>query len=377
MTWRVPDAEPIRSCVGLHRVLLVRLDHAGDCVLTVPPVAAALKAVSMGMEIHVLTTPSNALLIRGDPHIARVVECSPPWSAPDGSVRRPVLVEYADSLWHFVRSTRRALARDYDAVLHLSCSHQERWLTLGLSPVRIGFDGLYASFWHRISTRLLTATASFDPNQHLLDNCFSLARLVCPELKGEPESKIVLSRDERATVRSRWGLMSDEKVLGIHPGGRGSMKNWPLERFVELISLAIEAFNMKCLIFGGPGQAADVKWIAEHVNSNRAVCAITPDFRTLAAGASLCDVFVGNDGGPVHIAAAVGTPTVAIFGPTSETIYGPLGRRARVVRKPVACAPCTTPWRKMRRAEECACLERLTVEEVLKAMREVSLLSSS
>jgi heptosyltransferase II len=169
-------------------------------------------------------------------------------------------------------------------------------------------------------------------------------------------------------ARALEALGDDGPWIALNPGAAyGSAKRWLPERFAALGSLVAQACGARIAILGGASERACAEEIA---------CAMRAPVRVLAGETSLAELvgvlattrlLVTNDSGPMHVAAALGTPLVALFGPTDWRETAPQGERCRVVREPVACAPC-----KLRTCPiDHRCMTRIEVERV---QREVELL---
>jgi heptosyltransferase-2 len=133
-----------------------------------------------------------------------------------------------------------------------------------------------------------------------------------------------------------------KRVIGVSPGAAyGNAKRWLPERFAEAASQLAAARGASIALFGSPGERSLCDHIAQLLNgssvTNYAGQTTLAQFIDLAAG---CELFLTNDSGAMHIASALGVPTVAIFGATDPIATGPTGAKARVVREPVECSPC-------------------------------------
>jgi len=147
--------------------------------------------------------------------------------------------------------------------------------------------------------------------------------------------KVYLSEAEReaaARLQGRWGLRQEDLVVGIHIGGRGR-KRWPVERFASLAGKLIEGHDAKVVIFWGPGEKAQLEAIPED-RSRGLYLAPALGVRQLASHIQRCAVFISGDTGPMHLALALGTPTVAIFRQSNYERYGQRGDLNRVVFRP-------------------------------------------
>jgi len=154
--------------------------------------------------------------------------------------------------------------------------------------------------------------------------------------------------------------------LGIAPRSRWPAKDWPVEKFVEVVAALRERVNVDVVLFGGPADEAlgsdMAKRIGERVWNE---CGKSP---LLHLGAQLkeVDVLLSNDSGPMHFAAAVGTPVVALFGPTDPALTGPVGENHKVIR-PVAGAEGYPSHRSYKEPGN-EFISRIPVEEVAEAV---------
>lgn len=141
---------------------------------------------------------------------------------------------------------------------------------------------------------------------------------------------------------TRPASQNGKRVIGVSPGAAyGTAKRWLPERFAEAGSELAAARGASIALFGSSSERALCEQIAQRVNGCEAVNyagqTTLAEFIERAAG---CELFLTNDSGAMHIASALGIPTVAIFGATDDVATGPTGPKARVVREPVECSPC-------------------------------------
>jgi heptosyltransferase-2 len=155
--------------------------------------------------------------------------------------------------------------------------------------------------------------------------------------------------------------------FGINAGAEyGPAKRWPAERFADVVRRVSEQMDCRWLILGGPGDAGIAGEIERALGAEHRVVNVAgkTTLMELCLLLRFCRVLLTNDTGPMHLAAAVDTPVVAIFGSTSSELTGPLGRHVRVVHEDVECSPCFL--------RECPidfrCMNRITVEQVAEAV---------
>ena len=176
------------------------------------------------------------------------------------------------------------------------------------------------------------------------------------------------------TARAAWLAIAGDHAggaIGIFPGSNAPSRRWPLARFAELVSVLPP--HLKVVVFGGAGERPGARQIA---GARALDVAGRTDLATLAAGLASLRVLVTNDSGPMHLAAAVGTPVIALFGAGDPRVTGPLGPAATVIRHPeLPCVPCVKNACPRRGpgfilpAAELECMHMVSVEEVHASLR--------
>ena len=175
------------------------------------------------------------------------------------------------------------------------------------------------------------------------------------------------------------GRTSEQLLIGIHPGGNWEYKLWDAQNYANVASILAEKLDAAILLFAGPNERELQSKVAEMMDV-RPTLVKTDDLRHLAALISACDVYIGNDTGPMHIAAAVRTPVVALFGSTNHIRSGPYGDKRTVVQSGInlGCNPCH-PGRHPGGcgAGSCAVIAGITVEQVLETVERYTAAISS
>src|SRR5436305_1179836 len=191
-----------------------------------------------------------------------------------------------------------------------------------------------------------------------------------------------LSNEERERARTiiREFGVSDGPIIAMHPGCSmlSTARRWPTERFAQLADALYQDFGGQLMLLGGPEEAQLRKEVMNMMQSEMPRCSLSgkQSITLSAAVIEQCDLFIGNDSGLMHIATAVDTPTIAIFGLTNHNAWGPytggVPGRATVVRLNLPCMPCYFIGREIGTPEGCAhrsCLTQLQVAQVLAATR--------
>jgi ADP-heptose:LPS heptosyltransferase len=189
---------------------------------------------------------------------------------------------------------------------------------------------------------------------------------------GDQDPQLFLNPSDQAWGTGycrKKGLTEEEKAQAIilHPGSGGRKKVWSPERFVDLIRCLLEHGSSRLLIVLGPAEAGEIENSLDTLQwgtgSSAPVLIRGLSLVGLASVIEGCRAFIGNDSGITHMAAALGVPTVAIFGPTDPGRWAPRGKHVAVVRREVPCAPC--PPEKSAACDDVACLEGVRVADVL------------
>jgi heptosyltransferase-2 len=181
-------------------------------------------------------------------------------------------------------------------------------------------------------------------------------------LKVSAAQDLSLSCPGEWRARGRELLERGGRWVGLNPGAAfGSAKRWPAERYAALADLLIRQYGVRVAILGSAADRGVASAIADAMTAPARVLAGETRLTDLVGVLAGLALLVTNDSGPMHVAAALGTPLVAVFGPTDWRETAPLGATCRVVRAPVECSPC--------KLRECPidhrCMTRVGVERVL------------
>ena len=229
----------------------------------------------------------------------------------------------------------------------------------------------------RVSQGRILHVTPFPPmheRTHLSEHLLRELRRYSLSMPGQ-EPRLYLTRADQergANYCERKGLTFTEstRTIVIHPGSGSKRKVWPVDRFVELMRRLERADGTRALVVLGPAEGAEVHKAFEAVAWEMGPAA--PIFLkglTLLELASVIEasrLFLGNDSGITHMAAALGVPTVAIFGPSDPKIWSPWGRHVALVRSNIACSPCSQET--FVECQDIQCLKQVSVDDVLAAV---------
>jgi ADP-heptose:LPS heptosyltransferase len=215
----------------------------------------------------------------------------------------------------------------------------------------------------------------WDERVHLTDHLLKqFAQFGLPI--SEPNPRLHLKDSDREWAKDFWtskGVDMEErsKVIILHPGSGSKKKVWPLDRFLNLAHTLRDHFDSKILIVLGPAEGPEVHKAFGGMGSNSFIQAKGLSLLQLASVMEGCWFFIGNDSGISHMAAALGLPAIAIFGPTDPKVWSPRGEKTFVVRKESHCSPC--PQERFFQCKDFECLKRIEVGEVLEGLERIGI----
>jgi len=184
------------------------------------------------------------------------------------------------------------------------------------------------------------------------------------------DDSLELFLDPQALTQAKQRLMKEKQgrdipVIGLNPGAAfGPAKRWPAVKYGKLAKKLIQETSGICLVFGTDADQEAAAEIAAIAGDHVVNLAGQTQLAEALAFIDCCDLFVTNDSGLMHVAAALSTPLVAIFGSTDHIATGPYSTKATVIRKPLACSPCMKTHCPKKHFQ---CMENITVEEVAQA----------
>ncbi len=198
---------------------------------------------------------------------------------------------------------------------------------------------------HRIKLRAAYTDIVYDPeaqheNRPITDYYLrALEPLAVPVLTRD----IKLEPREEDIAELRRFVGASRRVLLVHPGSRSPMRVWPAERFAEVIDFAQDELDTQVVLIGGPTDAAIVAAIRAAVRTHLYALPGSMPIRRLAALARVSHAMLCHDSGPMHVAAAVGTPVIAIYGSQNATLFQPMGTGHTIIQPPLPCLTCVAP----------------------------------
>lgn len=354
------------------KILIRGVNWIGDAVLTIPSVRSIKKSFPSA-HIAILVNPLIAQIFKENPDVDEIIIY--------GDNHKGVKGRFI--LANMLRSKK------FDTAILLQNAFDAAFIAwLARIPERIGYS---RDFRRPLLTKAIPVRKDI-VSQHQVYYYLDLLNSIGIKT-AETQPYLFLTSEERQLAKNMISLKDDKTVplIGINPGATyGSAKRWPAERFAEVIARIVDHLNGRVIIFGSPSEtdiadeivslvrkgkpaefpAQGVEFKGLTTESKPGVLDMSgkTDIRELASLISLCDAFITNDSGPMHIASALLVPTVAVFGSTNSRTTGPFGEGHKTVSKNLPCAPCMKrecPEKHLR------CMTEISSDGVFEALREM------
>jgi heptosyltransferase-3 len=228
---------------------------------------------------------------------------------------------------------------------------------------RIGFYADDGKLWrNRLFTGLLKR--EYNPELHVVD--YLLCLLAAFGISTEQRTPVLaVAADKQEEIRllfEREGVLQDKKIIAVQPFSLWQYKEWGKEKYIALILWLMAEYGVAVIVSGAVGEKDRAEEIVRGCGAGCYNFSGKTPIAMYAALLQKCQFFIGVDSAGLHIAAAVGTPTVGIFGPSSPVSWAPLGGKHLVVQKNLPCVPCRQKG--CNNSEKSSCLDELTLEEV-------------
>ncbi|MCD6115601.1 lipopolysaccharide heptosyltransferase II [bacterium] len=336
----------------LSRVLVIKLRAIGDVVL-VTSVFPNIKKTMPDTVVDVLVEEPAAPVLQGNPFVDNVIILPrKKWEKIN------TISAWFESL-KFIRKLRR---NNYDAVIDLFGNPRSAFLTMvSGAKQRVGFK-----FRGRSLAYNLKVEPRGDRVHEVEFNLDALRAMGIPVESKEPQ--ITVSEKEYRKI-DEWiadSGLSDKKIAGIHSWASWQAKEWAAEKFIELSDRIVNELGMEVVLVWGPGEKDRAERIQKSALSKLYLAPAT-NLKELAALMSRFDAVVATDSGPMHIAAAMGTPTLGIYGPTNWKLQGPFGPQNRAVYlKGLECLGCN-----LTECSKRTCMKDLSVEMVFNELKDM------
>lgn len=341
-------------------ILIIKMSALGD-VIQALPVIRALKQGFPGARIDWLVEDGAAPIVRSHPGVDRVVvwrrgAWREAWRSP---------ASWPEAAVEIRRTAAELLQRRYDLALDLQGLLKSGiWMGLSRARRKVGYHNAREGSHIFLTERIQNG----DPDLHAVERYLLLVEQIgggrqTPEFGLSPSQEGIERLQE---VLSKGGWEAGTPYAVLVPGARWKTKQWEAASFSQTAERIVRGLGLQVAVSGGPQDRPLGEMIIKGMRSPALNLAGSTDISALTALMAGASVVISTDSGPMHLAAAVGTPVVALFGPTAPWRTGPYGKGHKVLRAAVSCSPCF-----LRKCRTRRCMRQIGPEQVLDAVKDL------
>lgn len=341
-----------RKALSLKKILVIKISALGDVILSIPSLKAIRKKFPEAV-IKVLVGLSSSDILRGCPYINERIVYDP--NLRDAHLKG------------FLKIASQLRRENFDIVVDLQNNRKSHLLSfLSMAALRYGYDNGKWSFF--LNRRIKNTESPIGPIEHQ----FRTLRLLEVERSNEALELWPSKEDKKWAddfLKENW-MDSKHLLVGINIGAssKWQSKRWKTVYIAELCDELAKRHNIRTLLTGVDEDTEAAREIVNIANSKPIVSVGKTDILQLASLMKRCKVYITTDSAPLHIAASMGVPFIALFGPTDPQRHIPKVRAYKVLKSNIKCSPCYKP--SCKKSDQC--MERIKVEEVLTAVEELA-----
>lgn len=339
--WQTIDPDKIK------KILWVRLDHIGDVVWAISMIDPLRKRFPKA-EIHALVGPWSAGIIWGDPRFSKVIIYKPFWHNREEEGYSVIEIEEEQQ-----QIVSKLCNERYDIAIEPRGHRLDRWIAYcsGARFIVGSHDSLYdiskSSFLPVLDNIVFLTHCVNHRNEkkHAVKRNLDVAKALGCDIEGAVPKIFLRSQDMESakTILESLGLRDGKDIIvAIHASSGEIQRMWSKNNFISIIKTLLKNYGMKILLVGGPSDKTLTMDIEKEVKADgfRDIYNIAgrTSLTELAGLFTMIDLLVSNDSGPVHIAAAVGTPVVGIYKSELAPFHAPYGSIHKVVSTGLGCS---------------------------------------
>lgn len=326
-------------------VFVISLKRVGDAVLSIP----AFRAIKENL-------PKSQVTVFADSYIKDILDRISYIDSVVPYSKRSIFLKKA-------KLVRKLSYNSFDLAVDLTCDYTFEgalWTWLSRAKYRVGYN-----IWKRGFLFNLPVKHEKGP-VHAIDEISDIVKSIGLETKDKT-LKINPSNEARDTVKKflrEKGVKDRGLIIGIHPGGYYPTQRWLSERFAEVADHLAEKHSAHIVLIGGSNEEGIINQIKIHM-THPSIVFLNQPLGDLLALLQSCHLLICNNSGPLHMATALGTPTVSTMGPTIPERWWPQGEGHIVLRKDLPCMPCNEGRCRLKTLD---CMKLITVENMIEAV---------
>jgi len=336
-------------------ILIVKLSAIGDVIHTLPSLAE-LRKLYPGSHITWVIEEASSDLILGHPYLDKVIVSRRKQWISD--LKRGKIGNILQEIKTFIHELR---SRPYDLVIDFHGLLKSAVVVLLSSGKRkLGYDSM-----QELSGLFFKEKIPEDMKKHAVDRYLDFIRYLGAEIK-QPDFLIPITEENREKVETLLqlnGIDGREQFVAVNPVALWKTKLWGNDKFACLCDRIAEELKVPVVLTGS--NAEDAVRIQSMMKTSAINLGGQTTLRDLAYLYKRASLLITTDSGPMHLAAALRTPVVAIFGPTDPSRTGPYGKGHTVIQKTLSCSPCF-----LKSCDSHECMHDISVEEMFHAVQE-------
>jgi heptosyltransferase I len=349
----------------INRILIIQPSRLGDCIFSLPTVSALRKRFP-DAYIAWLVDDRCQDIVTGNPDLNEVIVFE----------RNRLLSAWKKKklgeVWRFVQELKHSLrSKQFDLSIDVHGLFKSGILAyLSGAKYRIGsFNTVGMRELSYLFSRPIPVTKD---DHHVIDRHLAVVRYLGGKIEDPLFPISVPAEDTKfiLDLLAANGIAPDDTLVVIHPGAGWLTRRWYPDRFAAVADALSRTHQVKIAIIGGRGGGKGETGLAESIMQMMHYPAVNLankiSIKQLVALLHRTNLFIGNDAGPLHIASAIGTPVIAIFGPTDPAVNGPYNKNSVVLRKDLPCSCC-----RKKKCKTLACMAQIAVADVVKAAERI------
>ncbi len=336
----------------VKNILIIMMGGIGNMIFLTPALRALRKALPSSTLSFLLGPYGAEKVLEGSPYLDQMIRVKP---------------DEITGLSANIKLIRQLKRLDFDLSI----------TSTGTNPVKSGLLCALAGIKYRLGENIrrmgffYNLKVPFDRNKHEVESNIQLIQRLGIEV-GDRTLFIQKSKEDQNSAHKYFKQhnLEGKLVVGLHPGSgihQAGFKRWSKERFAQLADRLNADLGASVILFGGADETELADEIKDMMGSAPLITAGKTTLSETAAIIEQCRLFLSNDSGLLHVACAVNTPVIGLFGPTSPKRTGPYSGSSAVIRKDLACSPCYSG--KPVRCDHLECLNLITVEDVLQEVK--------
>lgn len=334
----------------IKKILVVRLDHIGDVIFSIP-VYEAIKVAKPDVSVSVVTTSDGKEILFNNPYIDEIIVFDSPWFSRGKKKIGMIL-----PLIRFIRKKEFDLAfelrGDVRNILLLRFSGVKYIVSYGITGGRF----------------LIDKEIKWNPGLHQIDRNMEFITIFGGSVCNFSPPKIYLSEDE---FEHRWAeeitRSIDKPIIVYHIGAGTQAKRWPIERFIELIKRVKNEYNIQTVLIGGKELVSEIKPFLSEINDYSLNLIGKTTIRQLLHFLKKSSLLISSDSGPLHLGVALGLQTIGIWSGTNDPkVWAPESENFRLVYKEIRCQGCEKKY-----CSHKTCLQQISVNDVFQVISQI------